>query len=391
MSTGPIRLFLTGAGGDAALRTSLAEHPALQLVGSCADLADATGVLADSGAHVVLHCAPTAERFPAGDVETLRSLTNAPIVLVVPAMNDELLGDALAAGILDVAVLSQPIDATVFAIKKAYSMATIRPSTAAPRAGGEATVVTLFSPRGGSGKTTLAVNLGVLLARAGRRVLALDLDLQFGDMALLAGLEPEKSIFDLVMAHRELDPDALAGYVTTHDSGLDVLAAPMRPEDAELVTEERLANVFAVARAAYDVIVVDTPPVFHGPVLATLDRTDVLLLVTTGDVPAAKNVKLSLQTLDLLHVPADRRHVVLNRAGERDGLKAGEIERALDFKVRFEVPAERDMSAAVNRGTPMAASHPRSPAVKALAAIAAAVVPAGPAAAKPARRRLGRR
>ena len=95
----------------------------------------------------------------------------------------------------------------------------------------------------------------------------------------MMGIEPEKTIYDLVMARRELDTDALAGYVTAHQSGVHVLPAPLRPEDAELVTEERLGHLFAVAKESYDVIVVDTPPFFHGPVLSTLDRTDQLLLV----------------------------------------------------------------------------------------------------------------
>jgi pilus assembly protein CpaE len=392
MTGGPVRVYLTGSiEGLAPLRDGIAAHPGVQVVGLAADPTTAGRALAESGAHVIVHSSPTADRFPAGDVEAIRALTAAPVVLLVPALNDDLLGDAVAAGILDVAVLSQPIDATVFAIKKAYSMATIRPAAApAARGGGAGRVVTLFSPRGGAGKSSLALNLAALVAADGRRVLLLDLDLQFGDLALMAGLEPDKSIFDLVMAHRELDPDALAGYVSVHDCGLHVLPAPLRPEDAELITEERLASVFAVAKEAYDVVVVDTPAVFHGPVLATLDRTDALLLVATPDVPSAKNVKLALQTLDLLHFPAERRNVVINRSGSKESLRVSELERALDFKVRFEVPADREVTQSVNRGIPLAVSTPRSPVVKALAEIAEQLLPASPAA--PARRRrLSRR
>ena len=126
----------------------------------------------------------------------------------------------------------------------------------------------------------LACNLAATIARQQqRKTLLLDLDLQFGDAAIMMGIEPEKTIYDLVMARRELDSDALAGYVTAHSSGVHVLPAPLRPEDAELVTEERLGHLFAVAKESYDVIVVDTPPFFHGPVLSTLDRTDQLVLV----------------------------------------------------------------------------------------------------------------
>ncbi len=236
--------------------------------------------------------------------------------------------------------------------------------------------MTVFAPKGGAGKTVLASNLAVVFARKHeRRTLLLDLDLQFGDAAIMMGIEPEKTIYDLVMARRELDPDALAGYVTAHQSGVHVLPAPLRPEDAELVTEERLGHLFAVAKESYDVVVVDTPPFFHGPVLSTLDRTDQLLLVASLDVPAIKNIKLTLQTLDLLHYPKERRHLLLNRTGSKVGLRPGEVERALDMKVEFEVPSERDVPVSINRGVPIALSNPRAGVVKALGEIADKLVP----------------
>jgi pilus assembly protein CpaE len=196
------------------------------------------------------------------------------------------------------------------------------------------------------------------------------------------GIEPEQTIYDLVMGRRELDSDALAGYVTVHQSGVHLLPAPLRPEDAELVTEERLAHLFAVAKESYDVIVVDTPPFFHGPVLSTLDRTDELVLVASMDVPAIKNVKLTMQTLDLLHYPTERRHLLLNRSGSKVGLKAGEIERALELKVEFEVPSDRDVPVSVNRGVPIALGNPRSSVSKALAEIADKLLPTRGAAAE---------
>ena len=108
----------------------------------------------------------------------------------------------------------------------------------------------------------------------------------------------------------------------------------MRPEDAELVTEAKLARLLEVARESYDVIVVDTSPFFHGPMLATLDRTDELLLVCGLDVPTLKNVRLSLQTLELLSFPPDRIRLVLNRANSKVGMKPKEVEAALEREDR---------------------------------------------------------
>jgi pilus assembly protein CpaE len=184
------------------------------------------------------------------------------------------------------------------------------------------------------------------------RTLLLDLDLQFGDAAIMLGVEPEKTIYDLVVAPGELDGEKLTGYTTPHPCGLDILPAPIRPEDAELVTEGKLARLLEVARASYDVIIVDTSPFFHGPMLATLDRTDTLLLLCGPDLPTIKNVRLGLQTLELLSFPEERIRVVLNRANSNVGLKKNEVEEALRSKIHVELPSDRAVPMAVNRGKP---------------------------------------
>src|SRR4051812_6792239 len=163
-------------------------------------------------------------------------------------------------------------------------------STQTRQSGG---VVTVFSPKGGTGKTTVATNLAATFAkRDGKKTLLLDLDLQFGDAAIVLGIEPEKTIYDLVVAPGELDSEKLACYVTKHPCGLDILAAPLRPEDAELVVESKVTNLIEVARGSYEQIVVDTSPFFHGAMLATLDRTDDLVVLCSPDVPTLKNVRL---------------------------------------------------------------------------------------------------
>jgi pilus assembly protein CpaE len=192
----------------------------------------------------------------------------------------------------------------------------------------------------------------------------------------MLGLEPEKTIYDLVVAPGELDSEKLAGYTTRHSSGLDILPAPLRPEDAELVTEAKLARLLEVARESYDVIVVDTSPFFHGPMLATLDRTDELLLVCGLDVPTLKNVRLSLQTLELLAFPQNRIRVVLNRANSKVGMKPGEVEGALEVKVRFELPSDGKVPLAVNRGTPLVLADDKADYSRAMREMAKGLSPA---------------
>jgi pilus assembly protein CpaE len=125
-----------------------------------------------------------------------------------------------------------------------------------------------------------------------------------------------------------------------------------------------------VARESYDIIVVDTSPFFHGPMLATLDRTDELLMLCGLDVPTLKNVRLSMQTLELLSFPASRIRFVLNRANSKVGMKKSEVEGALDVKIGFEVPSDRAVPLGVNRGAPPAVADTGSDFAKAIRQVA---------------------
>jgi pilus assembly protein CpaE len=177
------------------------------------------------------------------------------------------------------------------------------------------------------------------------------------------------------MTSGDLDPDKLAGYVAVHPSGVHVVPAPVRPEDAELVAEDRVAHLLEIAKEAYDVVVVDTAAHFHASTLATLDRTDKLVVAASLDIPSVKNVTLTLQTLNLLHYPHDRVNVVVNRVQPRAEIERGEVERALGLKVVAEVPYDRDVPVAVNRGVPVPMSAPRSPVTKAIGDLADRLVP----------------
>jgi pilus assembly protein CpaE len=178
------------------------------------------------------------------------------------------------------------------------------------------------------------------------------------------------------MTSGELDAEKLASSVISHPSGVDVVPAPVRPEDAELVAEDRVGRLLDVARECYDAVIVDTPAFFQATTLATLDRTDRLLLVASLDIPTVKNVKLTLQTLSLLHYPKDRIHLVLNRSGQKSRLKRGEVEKALDLKVAFEVPNDHHVPDSLDRGIPVPLASPRSGVTKALSDMAAAMLTA---------------
>jgi pilus assembly protein CpaE len=385
MSDG-IRIYLIGGcDGLEPLRDQLQLHGEIDFLGESQHVGQAASVLA--GGH--LDCVLLATRgphFPSAEVAAIREQTRAPLILIASGEAGSMLEHALDADVSDLLLLPQLTHNVVFAIRKA-SHVRRHTQTAAGRTG---RVMTVFSPKGGTGKTAVATNLAAALAKKeGKKTLLLDLDLQFGDAGIVLGLEPDKTIYDLVVAPGELDSEKLAGYVTKHTSGLDVLAAPLRPEDAELVTEGKVTSLIEVARESYEVIVVDTSPFFHGAMLATLDRTDELFVLCGLDVPTLKNVRLAMQTLELLSFPASRVRYVMNRANSNVGLKLREVEEALKVKITYELPSDQTVPLTVNRGVPAVLAEPRSDFAKAIFAMAKQVAPQGrPAPAKHSHRRV---
>lgn len=380
------RLYFTGdCDGFADLRDALAQHHELEVIGSSEHVAQASGVLAGGHLDCILH-ATRSDSFPATEVAAIREQTRAPIVLVASGAPTAILEDALEADVSDVLLLPQLIENVVFVVKKASHVKRAMPTVTRAQIG---RVVTVFSPKGGTGKTVTASNLAAALAKLGKKTLLLDLDLQFGDAAIVMGIEPEKTVYDLVVAPGELDLEKLAGYTTKHACGLDILPAPLRPEDAELVTESKITRLLEVARESYDVIVVDTSPFFHGPMLATLDRSDELLVLCGLDVPTLKNVRLALQTLELLSFPTNRIRFVLNRANTKVGLSKREVEAALKVSIEIEVPSDRAVPVCVNQGNPVVLADPGSDFAKGMFTLARTISSAGQnAKSKPRKRKL---
>ena len=385
MTDSSIRIFISGScAGLAEVRQALAAHPEIDLVGSAVDAESATERLRQDGIDVVLHGSSRGDRLPSQDVVTLRSATRKPLIMVTSGSTPQFLQEALAQGVQDVVMLPQLTDALVFTIRRAHVLANAQIASASQQATQSAarhavvdgTAIAVFSPKGGVGKSMLATGLAAAYARdLGRRTLLIDLDLQFGDAAIMMGVDPQNTLVDLVTMGGELDPEKLGGYVNVHQAGIHVIAAPLRPEDAELITEDRIGQLIDVAKQTYEVVILDTPAHFDATTLAALDRTDRLVLLASLDIPTVKNVKLAMQTLNLLQYPREKVTLVLNRPNARVDLKQGDIERTLDMKVTAAIPGDREVAVAVNRGIPVTLSAPRSPAAKAIRDLAAQLVP----------------
>lgn len=223
-------------------------------------------------------------------------------------------------------------------------------------------VITVFSAKGGVGKTTLSTNVASYLASQNKRVLLIDLDLMFGDVAISLQLLPQASVRDVVAMSGHLDPQGLESVVVKHAaSGLDVAAAPSDPADAERIPAHVVTELIRVARSVYDYVLIDTPPSFTEHVLAAIDVSDLTLLIATLDIPAVKNLRIALNTLDALGAPKDARFIVLNRSDAKVGLKASDVEAALQQPIAASVPNSLTVPASINRGVPIVLDEPKNP------------------------------
>ncbi len=221
---------------------------------------------------------------------------------------------------------------------------------------GDITVV--FSAKGGSGKTVVSTNLALALARNGARTCLVDLDLEFGDVAVCLQLAPARNIAD--GASLDLADDAsVAALVTTHDSRLDCVLAPINPGDAERVPVRVVTELLAQLRRRYDHIVVDTPSQLSEHVLEVFDAAQHHVLVTTPEIPALKNTRLTLDMFELLGYAPSSRHVLVNRADPKVGLSSSDVQRALDTTIATELPATNEVPKSINSGVPMMLAAPQ--------------------------------
>jgi pilus assembly protein CpaE len=228
-------------------------------------------------------------------------------------------------------------------------------------AGPLGTVVAVFSPKGGVGRTTLAVNLAVAAAALGKRVALVDSSFQFGDVGVLLNLNPRnKSIADLAgeLQSGEGDEESLNSFLVTHSSGVKVLLAPPTPEQAELVGPAEVKRALIRLRPEHDLIVVDCPSSFNEPTIAVLDESDLILTLLTLEITSVKNMRLFLEVADQLGYPSDKIRLVLNRADSTLGIRLADVEHSIGRKVDHTIVSDgRSVVYALNRGVPFFLSN----------------------------------
>ena len=233
-------------------------------------------------------------------------------------------------------------------------------------------VITVMSPKGGAGKTTVSTNLAARLAEmAPGRVAIVDVDLQFGDVASALGLGPQSTVADAARLGNQLDSTALKVFLEPHPSGLYALVGPHFPAEAEEVTASTVGHIIDILAAEFSYVVVDTAAGLDEYALAAAERSDDVVLVCVTDVPSVRGLRKALDAIDLLGMTKARRHLVLNRADDKVGLSGADVEATVGIPVEASVPTSRSIQIAVNQGAPVVQSDPRSPAGRALLGLAA--------------------
>ena len=283
------------------------------------------------------------------------------IILLRRRLDVTMLAQALRAGVREV-VPADDLTAIAEACRHSRDLSLKLVGGAGQPGAREGRIVTVFSAKGGVGKTTFSTNLGAYLAATGSRTLLVDLDLAFGDVAISLQLLPERTMTDVVAMSGHLDDQGLASVLTKHPaSGLDAVCAPAEPGEADRILGPTVAEVLRVAKRAYDFVIIDTPPAFTEHVLAAFDISDQIVLLATLDIPALKNLRLTLDTLDLLGSPPESRVVVLNRSDAKVGLRPEDVVTSIKQDIAVMVPSSVDVPASVNRGVAILLDEPKHP------------------------------
>lgn len=281
-------------------------------------------------------------------IELLTSVSTETPVVAISSLNDkEHVRKAMVAGARDFVGRPCSADELVLALVSVVEADQKRRSLAkdALESGHKGEVIAVFSGKGGTGKTTIAANLAAALAldtQQKQKVALVDLDLLLGDVAITLDLAPERTITDLIPVLEKLDPELMRGFLSVHSSGVKVLPAPLRPEEADLAGPQLVRKVLEVLSRTYDYVVVDLPRSLDDWVVVALDSANLVLLVTTFELACLKSTRICLDLMRRWRYSEDKLKLVINHANQvtGNGFSIGEAESALDYPVFWKIPSE---------------------------------------------------
>jgi pilus assembly protein CpaE len=360
MPSGPVRALLAIEPGVEAeqVQASLPADADFNVVGMVSGADEALHWLRDTPAEMLLvACAGYSDRALLLLDAVARQNPDLSIVVLGHGSPNGFLRRAFEAGADDIIQLPATREQVRFELQKLLAR---KQGTEAPSSPDNSHLVCVLGPKGGTGKTLTATNLAVAFAQRGSRVALIDLDLQFGDVALCLGLPPEKTVYDLAQSPGALDYDKLDAFLATHSAGVRTLIAPRRPDQASAVGAELLREVYSILRMRFDWVIVDTPPGFTAEVITSIDSSTDTVMVGMLDSLSLKNTKLGLETLELMKYDPDRIFLLLNRAHSRVGISQSDVEAVLGRTPDVFIPSDREIPRTVNEGIPIVIARPQS-------------------------------
>jgi pilus assembly protein CpaE len=353
---------------ESAVRAALPATTDIQIVGIVRGVDESWTTLHETPTDLlVVACSGYSERALFLITSVVKERPGMPVVVLAHEAPEGFLRRVFEVGADDAVRLPESPEQVNFMLQKVL----VRKRAAGTlRENGTAPMICVLGPKGGTGKTVTSSNLAVALAQSGRSVSAVDLDLQFGDLALAMGVRPEKTLYDLVQSGGSLDADKLQAFVMPHESDVRVLVAPTRPDQASAVGPEYLREVYPILRATSEFVVLDSSPGFTPEVISAIDNSTYVCMVGTLDTLSLKNTRLGLETLELMGYDPDRVLLVLNRADSRVGIDDDDVLAVVGKRPDVRIPSDVEVPRAVNEGRPIVLNKPDSAAAKAYLALA---------------------
>lgn len=363
-----IRVLIVDDAADTreSIRKLLTYDKAIEVIGTIGTAKDAIQMAVEKQPHVVLMDIAMPDMDGIAATEAMRKKVPFVQVIILSVQDDiNFMRRAMMAGARDFLMKPPDVDQLVAAIHRAYELAKEEISkmgTVGADRGDEGgyrsaifgKVIMVYSPKGGAGVTTIATNLAVSLNSPTSHVVLVDGSLQFGDVTVFLNEQPRLSIADLAPRADELDPEIVNDVLITHSStGLRILAAVPKPEQADKITGQQFVKIIRFLRRLYHFIIIDTSSYLNEPVISAMDEADLIVLLTTQDIPAIRDTKVFLNLVDSLNISKEKILFVLNKSDKRIPITPEKVSESLKHDVKIEILFDdRTVINSVNRGMP---------------------------------------